>query len=338
MMQVFPIACESLGTRATCHLVITDDTVILIDASVALGPRRYGLPPHPLEVAMSYFCRQIILEAAAIADHVTITHYHADHYSLPWTRVYEFSSEEIATRIYRNKIVWAKNTDTVNYNQKRRAYWLWKQKNLDVRPADGASHKIGNTVIQFSEPLYHGTPKTKMGTVVAVSISDSNKKWLYTSDVSGPGDKSILKFIRQEEPDYVVVDGPASYHPRVSKEEVAQGLQNLANIYDLVPSVVVEHHFLRATDWKQVLKEQVGVDHQKILTFADYAKTPNVLLEQDRKKLHQESPPPKDFYHRLNKMDAEFRDFLKVIAKKIPTTGYLNKTVLREIKKRQEQK
>ncbi len=332
-MKVFPIACESMGTRSTCHLVITDDTIILIDASVALGPRRYGLPPHPLEVAMSYLCRRVILDVASVAEHVTVTHYHADHYSLPWRRMYEFSDAMVATKIYENKIVWAKKTDTMNYNQRKRAYWLWKQEDLDVRPADGASFVMGETRIQFSGPLYHGTSKTRMGTVVAVSISDGNEKWMYTSDVSGPADDKILEFIRLEEPDFVVVDGPAAYHPRVSSEEVSKSFQNLAMVYDMVPTVIVEHHFLRGVDWEELLKERVGVDSKKILTMADIAKVPRTFLEQDRKHLHQRDPPPKEFYQNLEKMDEDFKRFLMNLARELPVAQYLENLTSRELKK-----
>ncbi len=335
LIQVLPLACESLGTRSSCHLVITTDTIILVDASVSLGPRRYGLPPHPKEVAISYLSRQIILAAATIANHVTVTHYHADHYSLPWPRAYEFSNKEIATTIYSNKIVWAKKTDTVNYSQRKRAYWLWKNELLDVRPADGNSFSVGDTEVRFSAPLYHGTSETKMGTVVALSISDGNRKWLYTSDVSGPGHHEVLEFIQQESPDYVLIDGPAVYHPRIQEEEIVQSLRNLRQVYDLVPTVIIEHHFLRTSDWEKILKEKVGIDPKKIFSLADLVKAPRTLLEVDRKQLHRQSPPSKEFYENLKTPTREFKEQLELIARDLPASGYLLDKVMREIQKHQ---
>ncbi len=49
-LRATPIAFESLGVRSMAIFVETDDLKILIDPSVALGPKRYGLPLHPLEI------------------------------------------------------------------------------------------------------------------------------------------------------------------------------------------------------------------------------------------------------------------------------------------------
>ena len=49
-MNIKPLAFESLGTRGMATSVVTRDCILLIDPGVDLASRRFGLPPHPMEV------------------------------------------------------------------------------------------------------------------------------------------------------------------------------------------------------------------------------------------------------------------------------------------------
>ena len=49
-MKVNLLFSDSMGIRSMATLVEVGDEKIFIDASAALGPYRYGLPPHPLEL------------------------------------------------------------------------------------------------------------------------------------------------------------------------------------------------------------------------------------------------------------------------------------------------
>jgi len=49
-MKIKPIAFDSFGARSLCTLVETKDVIIIVDPSVALGPKRYGLPPHEIKI------------------------------------------------------------------------------------------------------------------------------------------------------------------------------------------------------------------------------------------------------------------------------------------------
>jgi hypothetical protein len=46
------IAAESLGVRGLCCLVMDPQRRIVIDPGISLGYLRYGLLPHPLQIAM----------------------------------------------------------------------------------------------------------------------------------------------------------------------------------------------------------------------------------------------------------------------------------------------
>ena len=87
-MEIVPVGEESLGVRSMCLYVETRDLRILLDAGVSLAPRRFGLPPHPLELQRAREVREQILRLAAYADVVTISHYHRDHFTVPYPSQY----------------------------------------------------------------------------------------------------------------------------------------------------------------------------------------------------------------------------------------------------------
>ena len=53
-MKIIPISSDSLGVRSMATYIETKDCKILIDPSAALGPKRYGLPPHQKELETLY--------------------------------------------------------------------------------------------------------------------------------------------------------------------------------------------------------------------------------------------------------------------------------------------
>ncbi len=83
MLNVKPLAFDSFGVRSVRSMatfVETDDIAVLIDPGVSLAPRRYGLPPHPIEEQRMNEHWEDIKEHAARSDVLIVTHYHYDHY------------------------------------------------------------------------------------------------------------------------------------------------------------------------------------------------------------------------------------------------------------------
>ena len=154
-MKIFPISCESLGTRSFAHLVITRSVKILVDPSVSLGPIRFGLRPLPIEIAASWISRKTILEFAKLVDVIIQSHYHGDHFTLGVERKYEFTNSDVFNSIYSPEVtILAKDPDKfLNYSQQKRAKWLWKNKKLKLSKADNSTYEIGSTKIVFSPPV-----------------------------------------------------------------------------------------------------------------------------------------------------------------------------------------
>ena len=57
-MKLEILSAESLGVRGLCCRVEAEGRVIVIDPGLALGERRYGLPPHPLQIALGRAARR----------------------------------------------------------------------------------------------------------------------------------------------------------------------------------------------------------------------------------------------------------------------------------------
>ncbi|MCQ8903875.1 MAG: hypothetical protein NQU42_07280 [Methanothrix sp.] len=289
-MNLIPIAFDSLGVRSMATCLEAGDLRVMIDPAVSLGPRRYGLPPHPVEIDRLNAAWQDVRGIAESSDIIIITHYHYDHHN----------PED--PDIYKGKIVYIKDPkNRINFSQKRRAhYFLGRIEGADIRVADGGEFSHGPLTIRFSHPVYHGTGD-RLGYVVEASISCGEDKVLYTSDVEGPALEDQVSFILNENPSTLILDGPMTYllGYRYSDEDLSRSVENIIKIITntSVKTVVIDHHFMRdiayADRIPQVYRsaEDAGV---RVLSAAELTGRAPDLLEARRKELYRSSPVSKD--------------------------------------------
>jgi predicted metallo-beta-lactamase superfamily hydrolase len=285
-MKIIPLAGDSLGTRSMATYIETKDCKVVIDPSVALGPYRYGLEPHPLELERMDDHWNKIKSYTKKADVLIITHYHYDHHD----------PDEPA--VFKNKILFTKHPKkNINKSQKKRARFFLKQLGelpKKIEFSDGNEFSFGKTTIRFSEAVPHGT-NTKLGYVTEVSIHSARTKFLHTSDVQGPALKEQLRFILDEQPKVIFCDGPMSYMLgfRYSKKNLQKSIKNINRIIreTKVKKLVLEHHLLRDLQWKKRIKNVYKVARKekvKVMTFAEFLGKENEILEARRKELYTE--------------------------------------------------
>ncbi len=274
-MKIKFIAADSLGVRSMATFIETSDTSILIDPAAALGPRRYGLPPHKLEFEALEDAWQRITEFAEDAEIIIITHYHYDHHS-----------RKRNIGIYRNKILLIKDPNSfINENQRWRARaFLKKIEGLprQIMVIDNKEIFIGDTQIVFSEPVPHGESGTKLGYVLEVFISDDNKSFLFSSDVEGLLDHVQVDFILKMRPNILYLDGPPTYLRKKMHGLIDVSLRNIGDVVTLIKpeALILDHHLLRDLKFKDYF-----VSICDFLTAAEYmGRSPN-LLEARRKEL-----------------------------------------------------
>jgi predicted metallo-beta-lactamase superfamily hydrolase len=309
-IRVTPLAAESLGVRSMCTVVETPDVKVLLDAAASLGPSRWGLPSHPREYGALAACRERISKAAEKADVITISHYHFDHHTPSFTDwVCNWSSAEVATQIYEDKIVLAKShRSKVNPSQRRRG-WMFRKtagkQATKLDAADGRTFGFGDTTLKFSEPVFHGIQNTFLGWVLMTTINYGDERILFTSDVEGPMYNPTVAMILGEAPDLLIIGGPPLYLAgfKVDEAHVQQGIKNLEELVRNIPTTILEHHILRDEKWREACHpvfDAASKAGHAVLTAAEFLKKENSLLECRRRALFEAEPPSADFKKWLN--------------------------------------
>jgi hypothetical protein len=304
-IRVLPLAAESLGTRSMCTFVETRDVKVVLDAGVSLAPLRFQLPPHPREYEAMRESRKRIEKKAILADVVTISHYHFDHHTPSFTDwVSIWSTPETARKIYENKLVLVKNYKKyVNFSQRRRGWVFAKTggkyaKKLEM--ADGKTFQFGDTLLGFSEPVFHGSQDTSLGWLLTTTIMCKDEKIVFAPDVQGPMSDSTMRMIIEEQPQLLIIGGPPLYLAgfRVSEMQVNDGLERLKRLVIAVPFTILEHHLLRAENWREQSKavfETAQKTGHEVVSAAEFLGREEDLLEARRKQLFEAEPPGQGF-------------------------------------------
>ena len=302
-MEVVPLGFESLGVRSQATLVETKDVRVLIDPAVSLAPRRFGLPPHQLEVNALMEVAQKIVKAAEEADVIVVTHYHYDHHDPGWV---------VPNTIYKGKFVIIKDPQNmINPSQKfRRAPRFLKAINglpKAIEVGDGKEFSFGSTRIRVSDAVPHGNDE-RLGYVIQVAVTDKDGTVLFTSDIEGAPREEHIKFTKEVKPNWLIIDGPLSYllGRALSEEDLNRGLKNLEEMMkEGLQWAVVDHHVLRDPNYESVLKpvieyaRSVGV---KVLKASDLLGVEPKLLEMRRRELFQADYKPARIPRNLAKL------------------------------------
>ena len=299
-----PIAFESLGVRSMCTFVNTPDIRILIDAGLSLGPR-FGILPHPKEYEMLVRRRGLLRERAKKSDLITISHYHFDHYTPYYTdTVFIGGNKEEFMQIYQDKHVLLKDIrEKVNYGQRRRG-WIFQKflkkvaKNFEI--ADARSFEFGGTKVKFSNPVFHGEDNSVLGWVLMTSIEANEIKVTHASDIQGPVSNEALRWLLSEKPDVLILGGPPTYLADYSAKNKShlRAFNNLRELIKKISTIVVDHHLIRALDWKELvcnLQEYAKKFDHRVVTAAEFNNLENDPLEAKRIALYDEFPPKKEF-------------------------------------------
>lgn len=283
-MRIELIAADSLGTRSMATSVEAGNLKIFIDPAAALGPSRYGMPPHRIEIERLQQHWSEIKRKAVKADVLIITHYHYDHHN-------PFEPE-----IFKGKHVIIKNPkENINKSQKERAsFFLEGIKKLakKVATADGKSFNFEGVKIICSSPVFHGT-SSKLGYVVEVAVEEGEEKFLFTSDVEGPSIGEQAEFIIGQNPSTLYLDGPLSYMLgyRYSHEALDISIKNMVRIIEetRIKHFIVDHHLLRDLNWKERIKEVFRAAKKRkvnLTTAAGFMGKEIETLEARRRELY----------------------------------------------------
>ncbi|NVM52454.1 MAG: MBL fold metallo-hydrolase [Candidatus Helarchaeota archaeon] len=300
---VEPVAAESFGVRSMATFVRTPDTSVVIDPGCSLG-QRMRLDPHPKEYEALLQANQRLIETCKKAEILIISHFHYDHLKPTFTD-YHFilSNRELAEILYTDKIILAKDfRENINTSQRQRGYYFNKFTKNSVKEiiwADKQTFEFGNTVIQISKPLPHGEHDSKQGFVVSCKIQYDDETFVFAT-VQGPIVPETLKHLLSLNPMTLYVGGPPLYLSgfRILDTTLELAKSNMIELARHVPVLIIDHHLLRAPNWKEWLSpvyHMAEISNHWIGTAADFSKRSPEILEAIRKDLYKRNPPPEEF-------------------------------------------
>jgi len=278
---------ESIGCRSLATYVEAGSLKIFIDPGVALAPRRYGLPPHALEIEVKEMVWDKIVDHASKSDIVIVTHYHYDHHN-PWDNLEE---------VYGDKVVILKDfKNNINPSQIRRSHFLLhrlEEVGIDISKievGDGRSFEFDDIRISFSEPFYHGD-SPRLGYVVMVLIEYGEERFLFTSDVEGMMYEAPLNHVLNVKPNIILMDGPPTYLKRYDEEVISytfESIKKVCGIPDL-KTLILDHHFTRDKNYRDILQSNIlNMDCEvRIVNIAEYMGVEPRFLEAYRDILYE---------------------------------------------------
>ncbi|MCD6116809.1 hypothetical protein J7K93_07330 [bacterium] len=248
-MKIIPVAADSMGVRSMATFIEAGGIKILIDPGAALGPERFGLPPHPVEKWMLKKFIDRIKLYIRIADIVIITNYHPEHF-------YDISYE-----MYRGKKIFLKNPNSrIPAHQRNRAFgFINSAKKLSYQAvyADNGEVKIKDVVLKFSPSFYSNKEKTD--SCVMLELEENEKKFLFSSCVNGFIDENSLTFAVNSKPDILYLDGPDVSSLNNAKQEaiVKARIKEIGMMVTETPvtSLIIDHHIKRSTEWADYITD-----------------------------------------------------------------------------------
>ena len=140
----------------------------------------------------------------------------------------------------------------------------------------------------FSPPFFHGPENIRLGYVIMTTVDDGEKRILHASDVQGPVSKNATKYIIDQKPDMLIIDGPPTNMLgfRFSKKNLQLASDNLVKIIKTLEcDVILDHHLLRDLKYREVFPAPYQKGGSKLNTFAEYLGKENNTLEANRKNL-----------------------------------------------------
>ena len=302
-MRILPIAFDSFGVRGMATLVVTSKNRVFIDPGVALGPRRYGLPPAEEERLAKRLARDQIIKLIKDVDTVIVSHYHYDHHPRP-------IDDEFYKAAFSDKIVFAKDRlkNVHGSAKKRGAIFEKKVKDICKELVYADDQDFGN--LRFSPAVWHGPVGSRVGRVMMVSVKDGGSTFVFGSDAQSLADPAAVDWIIKEDPDSLILDGfPTNFIGwRIGKAAFEEATNNLLKTIKTVRAekIVLDHHVLRDLEYREKIKP-VYETEKAVLSAAEYLGMENFFLEAWRKDLHKKTIKVnvKRFFDRLKRIHSK---------------------------------
>jgi len=289
-MQIEILGTESLGVRGLCTVVRTKDRNVIIDPGVALGFRRHGLLPHPVQVAASERTRRLIEKTLEDTTDIVISHYHGDHIPLVDANPYQLSVKRVVKLCQRPRF-WAKGTKDISYNQAHRAKALANSLGRILPVAEGTSDGL----LTFSPPVPHGERWQRGGSVMMTRVEEDGEVFVHASDIQML-DNTAIRQILAWQPNIVLASGPPIYLPNLTLEEQEDALRRTLRLAKGVDTLILDHHLMRSKKGERWLDYVSSLTSHRVVCAADFMGLRRNLLEAERVLWYKKLPVPEGWH------------------------------------------
>jgi len=147
----------------------------------------------------------------------------------------------------------------------------------EISFADGKEFKLGSTLVRFSSPLFHGVELDRLGWVTGMVLECQGAKILYSSDLQGPIIEDYADWIVKENPDILILDGPATYllGYMLNQTNFRRTILNLNSILQNTSTqiIIYDHHLPRDIHFKERVAEVYDIAKEKgkaLITAAEW--------------------------------------------------------------------
>jgi len=291
----------------SCVVKMKDHTIV-IDPGVALGYQRYGLLPHPVQIAVGEEIRRAIMVTLKDATDIVISHFHGDHVPLVDANPYQLKAQKVAGLCQKPRL-WAKGPEGLSYNMRCRIRDLGHVLNRVLPNAERQSEGP----MEFSGPMPHGKPRTQFGTVMMTRIKDGDDVFVHASDIQLLNSKAVSQILNWY-PSIVLAGGPPIYLSWMSYREQKSAWNNALQLAKGVNTLILDHHLLRCEEGLSWLNRLSSRSGHRVICAADFMKRPRCLLEARRRQLYREMPVPDKWhenYAHNNANTQKYRDYAR---------------------------
>lgn len=278
------LGAESLGVRSLCCSVSLPGRNIVIDPGVALGYRRHGLLPHPMQVAAGRRVRRRILQALDKATDVVFSHFHGDHVPLADANPYQLAIQALPPGFSALQ-AWSLSPEGLSPDMRKRFHDLADRMGNNLQMAEGRS--IGT--LSFSRAVPHGVPDSPLGTVMMTRIQMGSRVFVHASDIQLLHEPTVEQVIDWK-PDTVLAGGPPLYLDRLERADRERAWALALRLARNIEVVILDHHLMRSQEgavWLDLLSERAG---RRVYCAADFMARPRQLLEAGRAQLYEDMP------------------------------------------------
>jgi len=264
-------------------VVETRDRKIIIDPGLALGYKRFGLLPHPFQVAVGEKVREKIIRELKDSTDVIISHFHGDHIPLANANPYQLDAKKVPDSFKKSRF-WCKGGEGVSYIMRERRRYLSYLLGYSLPNSEGKTDGI----LRFSGPLFHGEPHSRTGTVMMTRIEEE-KVFVHASDIQLLHSEAVNQVLNWH-PHIVLVSGPPLYLQYMAKEKRERAWDNAVRLSKGVNVLILDHHLLRSQEGYDLLRKIESKTGNRVMCAAEFMGKRPLLLEAKRKLLYKEMP------------------------------------------------